>query len=312
MARRRTTRRKPVAPQLGLVCITSSQAVRFRVITRARFLKLTPAKRRDALTELYADNLGRMFEALAFCNLHNIRLYRATSDPFPLCDEREGMAVLDAMRHQLAAFGRRAEALNIRIVLHPDQFVVLSSLTEKVVATSIHILTRQADVFDRLGLPRTTWSAITLHGGKSGRADALVEVIAGLPAPVRSRLVLENDEYAYSAAEILEVCTRARVSMVFDVHHHLIREKLDDFEHPSVRHFVKAARDTWPDPAWQIVHLSNGRDRITDPRHSDLITRVPTAYDDVPFVEVEAKGKERAIEHLRSIWPAAEPNRPVA
>ena len=53
-----------------------------------------------------------------------------------------------------------------------------------------------------------------IHGGKGDRADALVRVIRGLPDGIRTRLVLENDEYAYSAAEILDVCRRAEVPMV--------------------------------------------------------------------------------------------------
>ena len=51
--------------------------------------------------------------------------------------------------------------------------------------------------------------------------------VRSLPEAVRLRLVLENDEYAFGAAEILDVCRRAGVPMVFDAHHHVIREKLD-------------------------------------------------------------------------------------
>ncbi|MFZ0132099.1 MAG: hypothetical protein WAK95_06105 [Desulfobacterales bacterium] len=94
---------------------------------------------------------------------------------------------------------------------------------------------RHARVFDLLGLPLSSWAALTLHGGKSGRADALVEVIGDLPDDIRSRLTLENDERAFSAAEVLEICVRAGVPMVFDAHHHVLKEKLNGFEDPSIR-----------------------------------------------------------------------------
>jgi UV DNA damage endonuclease len=169
----------------------------------------------------------------------------------------------------------------VRVIIHPDQFVVLNSETPQVAANSLAIMADHAMIFDRLGLPPTSWACMILHGGKGGRADALVDVIGRLPANVRGRLVLENDESAYGAEQILDVCRRAGVPMVFDHHHHAVREKLDSYEHPSVRHYVEAARSTWPDPAWQLVHISNGLESITDQRHSDLIHDFPTAYADV-------------------------------
>ena len=62
---------------------------------------------------------------------------------------------------------------------------------------------------------------------------------------------------------------------------------------------VAAAATTWPDPAWQVVHLSNGKGGFLDREHSDLIEQVPPAYRNVPWIEVEAKGKETAIAQLR-------------
>lgn len=91
--------------------------------------------------------------------------------------------------------------------------------------------------------------------------------------------------------------------MVFDAHHHVLKEKLEGFEHPSVREFVERARQTWPDPAWQIVHLSNGAGGLADARHSRLVDTWPSAFETVPWIEVEAKGKEDAITHLRRLWP---------
>lgn len=290
-------------PRLGLVCITVGDAVRYKSMTRTRLLRLSGAEQRQALTALYRNNLEVLRGALEYCDRARIRLYRVTSNLFPLCDEPAGTAVLEAMADRLGEIGPMAGRLGIRVVAHPDQFVVLSSEKRRVVDTSIHIMRRHARVFDLLGLPRSSWSALTLHGGKSGRAGALVEVIGGLPDGIRSRLTLENDERAYSAAEVLEICSRAGVPMVFDAHHHVLKEKLEGFEHPSVREFVERARQTWPDPAWQIVHLSNGAGGLADARHSRLVDTWPSAFETVPWIEVEAKGKEAAITHLRRLWP---------
>jgi UV DNA damage endonuclease len=290
------------APQLGLVCITHSDAVRYRTTTRKRLLTLDAAGQKQLLRELYAANLERLNRAIDFCEANDLRLYRITSGLFPFADDAAGENVLEEFREEARRAGERALRLGLRMLLHPDQFVVLSSDSPEVVANSVKILSTHARVLDMLAQPRSAWAAMEIHGGKSGRAGRLVEVIRGLPEGIRSRLALENDEYAYSAAEILEVCRAANVPMVFDAHHHVCRERLASYEDPSVAHFLAAARETWPDPAWQLTHISNGRASFNDRHHSDLIDEMPTAYRAAPWIEVEAKHKELAIEKLRAGW----------
>lgn len=288
-------------PRLGLVCITHDTTIRYRTLTRARFLTLTPADQRRILDALYRDNIATLDRALTFCHTHHIPLYRVTSALFPFSDEPLGIDILHALAAPLAAVGRRAATLPIRIVVHPDQFVVLSSDSPHVIDNSIKILRRHALALDLLQLPVSPWSAINIHGGKSGRADRLVDTIASLPDNIRCRLTLENDEHAYSAEAIHHVCTRANVPMVFDNLHHAVHENLPDYAHPSFAHWTAQAQHTWPNPDWQIVHLSNGIASPTDPRHSDTITTLPPAYRQAPWIEVEAKAKETAIESVRKL-----------
>lgn len=292
-------------PQLGLVCITVSDAVRYRALTRKRLLQFDEAEQKRMLRNLYADNLSRLDGALDFCLSRGIRLYRMTSALFPFADDPAGDDVLDEFRTQIAAVGKRALELGIRLVLHPDQFIVLSSDSPQVIANSIKILETHARVMDLLEQPRSPWALMEIHGGKGGRIERLVEVVGGLPEGVRSRIAFENDEYIYSAEEILEVCRRAGVPMVFDAHHHIVHEHLDSYDHPSVFEMVAAARETWPVPEWQLVHISNGRESFGDRRHSDLVETMPAAYRDVGWIEVEAKHKEFAVEKLRAEWLVA-------
>ena len=289
-------------PQLGLVCITHSDAVRYRALTRKRLLQLGAGEQKRVLRELYADNLRRLNGAIDFCAARGWRLYRMTSGLFPFADDAAGEDVLEEFRAEIARTGRRATALGLRLVLHPDQFVVLSSDSPQTVANSIKILETHARVMDLLEQPRSPWALIEIHGGKGGRGERLIEVIGRLPEGVRSRIAFENDEYIYSAAEILDVCRRARVPMVFDAHHHVVHEGLTSYDHPSVGEMVDAARATWPTPEWQLAHISNGRERFGDRHHSDLVTEMPEAYRRVPWIEVEAKHKELAVEKLRAEW----------
>lgn len=292
-------------PRLGLVCITDCDLVRFRRVTLTRLRQLEakdPGAAERALREVYEANLVRLARAIQFCVKHEIKLYRVTSHLFPFSDDPLGHDLLDDYRERIAEIGGEIDRAGIRFIIHPDQFVVLSSDTPRVIENSIKILENHARIFDLLGRPRSPWSAIILHGGKGGRADRLVDVTRNLSEGIRTRLCFENDERAYGADEILDVCRRTGCPMIFDAHHHVVHQRLDDFEHPSVAHYFHAARDTWPDPAWQIVHISNGKTDVSDPRHSDTIDVMPSVYREAPWIEVEAKRKEVAIQKLREEW----------
>jgi UV DNA damage endonuclease len=292
-------------PQLGLVCITHSDAVRYRALTRKRLLQFETNEQKQMLRQLYTENLSRLNKALDYCSALNIKLYRMTSGLFPFADDETGASILKEFSRELSETGTRAKHLGLRLVLHPDQFVVLNSDSPQTIANSIKILETHAHVMDLLEMPRSPWALIEIHGGKGGRSERLVETISRLPSNVRSRIAFENDEYSYSAGEILEVCRAAGVPMVFDAHHHLVHEKLDSYDHESVSRMLQAARMTWPVPEWQLVHISNGRESLTDRHHSDLIKTMPAAFRNAPWIEVEAKHKELAIEKLQTEWLAA-------
>lgn len=292
-------------PELGLVCITASDAVRFRTVTRKRLLQLTEIEQEKVLRELYADNLKRLDKAIDFCNANNIKLYRMTSALFPFADTDLGETVLTSMSEEVRRVGDRAISLNIRLVLHPDQFVVLSSDKPDVVKNSIKILATHALIMDMLGQPRDPYALLNIHGGKGDRSLQLKSVIRDLPESIRSRLTFENDEYAYSSSELLEVCLDTAVPLVFDAHHHVIHEHLESYNDPNVAEMLAAAKTTWPVPEFQLVHISNGREFFADPRHSDLIADMPDCYYDAPWIEVEAKFKELAIDKLRAEWLSA-------
>lgn len=287
---------------LGLVCITNSDEVRYKTITRKRLLSFDEEVQKEKLRNLYRENIKRLRKAVEFCLSKNIRLYRMTSALFPFSDELMGAKILEEFADELAEIGTNALEKGLRLVLHPDQYVVLSSDSEQVVENSIKILKMHAKTMDLLRQPRSEWAAMTIHGGKSNRADRMVENIKRLPEEIRSRIVLENDEHAYSSEEILEICRRAGVPMIFDAHHHICHENLEDYDDESVEKYFYAARETWENPDNQMVHISNGRERFGDRAHSDLIFTMPDVFRHAPWIEVEAKHKELAIEKLQNDW----------
>ena len=292
----------PVGMNLGLVCLTESMSVRYRTITLTRFRALPEADREAALTALYQDNVARLAGALEYCPSISVRLYRMPSSLFPMADlsadadpAQLGLKVLRSLGPELRKVGALADQLGIRVVTHPDQFIVLNSDSPTVRENSIRALDVQAEAMDLIGLPRSAWATIILHGGKGGRSDELAEVVRELPEGIRSRLALENDERAYDAQEILSICLAASVPMIFDPHHEIVHHHIPSWDDPRLMELAEAASKTWTPRDWQLAHLSNGRESLWDNRHNDLVSGVPDCLRPVPWVEVEAKGKERAI-----------------
>lgn len=294
-----------IKSNLGLVCITTTDAVRFKTVTLKRLLSFDEIEQSQLLRNLYSENITRLENAVTFCRANGIRLYRISSEIFPFSDEEFGREILFEFSDRLASIGQTATTEGLRLVSHPDQYVVLSSDSEAVVENSVKILRMHANTMDLLGQPRSEWTEMTIHGGKSDRSDRLVESILRLPDEIRLRIALENDEYAYSSEQILDVCRRTKVPMIFDAHHHVCREHLDSFDHSSVAETFWAARETWADPANQMVHISNGRSHFNDRAHSDLIYDMPSVFRHAPWIEVEAKHKELAIKKLSEEWLTA-------
>ncbi len=279
--------------------MTTSNEVRFRTVTRTRLRTFDEAGQRKLLGELYRDNAVRLGRGFSFCKQNDIRLFRMSSDLFPFADTDLGADVLGEMRDDLKALGEQAAGL--RLVMHPDQYVVLSSDSPAVVDNARRVLLMHGLILDLLGQPRSPWASVIIHGGKGDRLLPLARQVRLLPESVHSRLVLENDERAYSAQEILEACQRGGVPMVFDAHHHVIHEGLGSYDDPSVATALERARRTWPDEQWQLTHISNGREGFGDKRHSDFIATMPSCYRAAPWIEVEAKSKELAIARLRDM-----------
>ena len=157
-------------PHYGLVCLTSptcATRISYRTLRRA---SVTP----HALASVYRDNAHMLRAAVTYCRtVLRTRLYRMPSGLLPWLDSADpavaGAAeaafaqALPHLRGALAGFD------DVRVTSHPDQFCVLSSDRPDVVASSVRMLVAEARIMDALGLPRSPWAGINIHGGKGGR-----------------------------------------------------------------------------------------------------------------------------------------------
>jgi UV DNA damage endonuclease len=118
-----------------------------------------------------------------------------------------------------------------------------------------------------------------------------------LPARVRSRLTLENDDKVYTPSDLLPVCADTDVPLVYDVHHH--RCLPDGL---SIEAATEKAVTTWNrEPLFHISSPLEGWAGPKPERHHDYIhpADFPPEWKQRRLtVEVEAKAKELAVLRL--------------
>lgn len=289
----------------GLCCQFADAGVRFRQATHRYVSTLDGARRAAYLRDIARANAIALGHAIARCDDLDIRAFRMTSQMLPLATHPTSgytLASLDedgVITASFAAAGAAARARNIRLSFHPDQFVVLNSTRDDVVASSVRELDAQADLAQVVGA-----DTITLHVGgmTDGKAAALARLernLDRLSSEARTRLALENDDRLFAVRDLHPLCVRTGIPLVYDVHHH--RCNPDGLDVEAATHL---AAETWRGrEPW--MHIASSRDgaAAANPRpHADFID--PHDFPDEWLtrditIDVEAKAKDRAILELR-------------
>jgi UV DNA damage endonuclease len=296
--------------RLGLCCQFTATPIRFRTTTAAALTRLPRDRRLARLAQLALANAHALLEALHFCAGHGIGSFRILSTILPLRTHPQcgydlaDLPEADTIVAGLEACGAFARAHDIRTGFHPDQFVVLNSPDPAIVAASLAEIEAQAEIAALTHADTINIHAGGAYGDRSAALDRFARALDRLSARARQRLTVENDDRTFAPADLLPLCRREGVPLVYDVHHHRC--------HPdglSVAAATAAARGTWDrEPLFHLSSPLEGWNGPRPERHHDFIdpTDFPEAWLGWPLtVEVEAKAKERAVLALRQALDAA-------
>jgi UV DNA damage endonuclease len=195
-----------------------------------------------------------------------IDMYRLSSDLAPYAthpDMPQFHKMVEESDAELAAFGKKARALDIRLSFHPSQFVLLNSPDPELTRKSIWDLSSQAEMLDRMGCGPEAVLVTHVGGVYDDREAARARWIEGYnqcPEHVRRRLVLENDDIRFSAADVLWITERCGVPCVFDYQHFwcLNPERLD------MRDTLEKFLNTWADGVRPKIHFSSPRTEMRE------------------------------------------------
>ncbi|THB73112.1 MAG: UV DNA damage repair endonuclease UvsE [Desulfobacteraceae bacterium] len=291
--------------RLGLCCIFRDQPIRFRRTTAKYLASLSRRGQLGRLSEICLHNAQSLKKALAFCWENGIGCFRINSQILPLKthpDAGYDMSDLPGGDEIIRLFkdcGSYAADHDIRTTFHPDQFIVLSSPDPGVVERSVADLGYQAGVAQWVGADVINIHAGGVYGDKPAALDRLASRIAQLPDRIKSRLTLENDDRSYTPSDLLPLCRRLGIPLVYDVHHHrCLKDEL------TITQATRLALETWNrEPLFHISSPKEGWGKGDERKHHDRIDLgdFPDAWKGLSVtVEVEAKAKEHAVLALKS------------
>lgn len=259
-----------------------------------------------------------------------ITMYRISSDFAPYLthpDLPQFHNQLKECEAELAALGKRAREMNLRLSFHPSQYIVLNSPSPKITETSLRDFAAQADMLDLMGCgPEAV--VVThvggVYGDPEGALKRFAEHHALLSEPARRRLVLENDDVSWGVVDVLKLHEATGIRCIFDHQHHTCINP-DGRSHEAA---CCAILQTWPEEQRPKIHFSSPRqeariierrDKLTGKRVKHEAPALLSQHADyvdqetfIPFVRevrklcgrefdvmVEAKAKDLAVLRLR-------------
>lgn len=287
----------------GLCCGFREQPIRFRNTTVAAMSRLSRQESLKRLQDLCLENAASLLQSLKYCHKNQIGAFRIMSQILPLrthpilgysmSDLPDGDAVSAAFR----ACGDFVREHSLRTSFHPDQFVVLNSPRPEVVVASIREIEYQSEVAEWVGADVVNIHAGGVYGSKDAALSLLEQNLNQLSESARSRLTLENDDRSYTPADLLPVCHRTGIPLVYDVHHH--RCNPDGL---SIEDATQSAIATWNrEPMFHISSPAEGWSGPKPERHHELIdlSDFPECWSGISMtVDIEARGKEVAVLQL--------------
>ncbi|WP_265500564.1 UV DNA damage repair endonuclease UvsE [Paracoccus beibuensis] len=195
-----------------------------------------------------------------------IDMYRMSSDLAPYATHPDMPQFHDMVAEsdaELAALGRKARSLDIRLSFHPSQYVLLNSPDPELTKKSIWDLSSQAEMLDRMELGPEAVMVTHVGGVYGDREESRARWIEGYqqcPEHVRRRLVLENDDIRFSAADVLWIHERCAVPLIFDYQHFWCLNP----EGLELRPTVERILQSWPQGVRPKIHFSSPRTEMRE------------------------------------------------
>lgn len=198
----------------------------------------------NKLIQTVRGNMIHLSQILDYNVSHGLLFFRISSDliPFashPICK----LNWFELFQSEFEQIGILIRKYNIRVSMHPDQFVILNSPNKMIIKNSISELEYHCKVLDAMRLDGAAKVQIHVGGVYGNKIEALTRFVRTydeLDNVIRRRLVIENDDHLYHLKDCIELSRRINIPIVFDSFHHKL---LSNDE--SLRFALRLATLTW-------------------------------------------------------------------
>lgn len=253
---------------------------------------------------LSKKNIESTIRILRYNKGYGIKLYRFTSKlvPFATHIRFENWDWRSELGEEFKKLGEVVKETGIRVSTHPDHFTLLNSPKEEVLKASLKELEYHNSMFELMGLGQEYKIVLHVGGMYNDKRDSIKRFYEGysmLDESVKKRIILENDDKLYNALDVLEICKKANIPMVLDIHH--------DICNPSQYKIGELVGDifkTWENEKFPPkIHISSPKSEKEIRSHHDYIN--PDNF--ISFIKeskalnldfdamIEAKMKDKAL-----------------
>lgn len=288
--------------RLGYVALPVSIPITAsKTLTLTSYKVLGKRQGEEKRTKIFEENLNSFLEILKYNKCNQIHFYRMTSHLVPLLTYPDSYNnILNKHKEKLKSIGDYIKKQNMRVDMHPDQYLVLNSINPSIVDSTIMSLNYYNELMNYLRLKTN----IILHigSGQDGKRKSMQRFEKGfyrLKKSVQDKIALENDDKTFNIRNTLSLAKKIKVPVVLDYHHFLVNknnEKIEDF--------IMDIFSTWK--TTPKIHFSSPKSKKERRSHHDYIDSntfidfiEKIKFCDVDFdVMIEAKQKEEALFRL--------------
>ncbi|KKI89659.1 UV damage repair endonuclease UvdE [Bacillus sp. SA1-12] len=274
-----------------------------KALTFTRWKKLTESERKEQLLYVTKQNLEHTLRMIHYNIAQEISLYRFSSSIVPLATHPEVLwDYKTPFKDVFREIGELVKKHKLRTSFHPNQFTLFTSDKPHITDNAVTDMTYHYDMLDAMGIAEE--AIINIHvGGAYGNKQTATERfhanIKKLPATLKNRMTIENDDKTYTVSETLAICKKERIPLLFDYHHFMANHTEDEV----VENLLPEIFHTWN---WvglkPKVHVSSPKSDKEFRSHADYVD--PDFL--LPFIKVlkelnvdvdimiEAKQKDKA------------------
>jgi len=275
-------------------------------VTVKTFSKLSSEESKlHRLRKTTRQNLNNTLRILKYNKAYNIDVYRLTSKLIPLATHpvTEDWDYIGDFEDEYIKIGKFIKENDLRISAHPDHYTLINSHSDKVFDNSLKDLDYHVKLYEAMGIDDYKYKLVMHIGGvykdKESSIERFKHNFVKLPDRIRRRLILENDDKAYTAKDVLGICKELNVPMVLDVHHHNCANNGENLED-----MLNEIFETWKGEYFvPKIHFSSPKSQKEFRSHADDINpnefynflKIAKKLDMDFDVMIEAKNKDNAL-----------------